>query len=370
MNDNGKIHSRQLMVLAFLYTVGTTVLIIPAGLAAIANQDAWIGAIAGVAIGVIVVGLYALLWRLFPDKTFVGICKAVFGKWFGTLLAVIHMFGAFIGTATVLFYVGDFFQLHFLPRTPFAITCSLFALVVVMGVRMGLETIARASELMLPWFVILFGVLVLTLAPEIHVDRMLPVFESGWKPVVWAGISFAGTAYMPIVFLFSVFPRVKSPDKAWPGMIAAALIGGMCVVLITLLCVLVLGPNITSRSMFPSYALVKKINIGNFVQRIEAIMAGLWFVTTYIKTTFYYYSWVTSLSEILRLKNYRTITLPCGMIMVVFSLVVYPDVVYWQRWDSTVFPPYILTLGFLFPLLLWIVGRWKKDRSYETGRKT
>lgn len=368
MLDNGKISGRQLMVLVFLYTVGTTVLVIPAGLAEAVKQDAWIGAIAGVLIGGAVLGLYAALWRLYPGKTFVGICEAAMGKWLGALLSILFMFYSFIGASTVLFYVGNFFKIHFLPYTPFPFTSALFAIVVVIGVRLGLETISRTSELMLPWFLILFVVLVLTLAPGMKPDYALPVFESEWKPVFWAGFSFAGTAFLPIVFLFAVFPSVQHPDKARVGMYVSALFGGLCVVVVTLLCILILGPDITSRSMFPSYALVKKISIGHFLQRIEALLAGMWFITTYFKTTFYFYGWVTSLAEILKLNQYRTITLPCGMIMVVFSLIVYPDVVYMQKWDAVVFPPYILMMGVFLPLLLWTVGSLKKKRSPETDR--
>jgi spore germination protein KB len=364
MLDNGKIHSRQLMVLVFLYTIGTTVLVIPSGLAAAAKQDAWIGALAGNVIGMAVVGLFAALWRLYPGKTFVGISEAVLGKWFGSVLSIAFIFYSFIGAATVLFYVANFFQIHFLPHTPFVYISALFAIVVVTGVRLGIETISRASELMFPWFIILFIILVVTLLPDIKGENVLPVFESGWRSVFWAGLSFTGTAYMPIIFLFAVFPSVQdTSNKAHIAMLVTAIIGGLCVVLVTLLCILILGPSISARSMFPSYALVKKISIGNFLQRIEAVLAGLWFITTYIKTTFYFYSWVTSLAEVLKLNNYRSVTLPCGMLLVVFSLVVYPDVVYMQHWDSTVFMPYILIMGFFIPLLLWIAGMWKRKRS-------
>lgn len=363
-----KISNRQLMVLVFLYTIGSAILIIPSGLAAIAKQDAWIGALAGVVIGGITVGLYILLWRLFPGKTFVGICEAVLGRWMGALLSIIYMFYAFIGSATVLFYTGNFFKIHFLPHTPFPLINILIAAVVVIGVRLGLETISRTAELMLPWVLILLAVLVFTLAPEMNPEKMLPVFEFGWKSVFWAGFSFAGTAFMPILFLFAVIPHVLNAEKAQIGMYFAAIIGGLCVVLITLLCILVLGPNITARSMFPSYALVKKISIGNFFQRVEVIMAGLWFVTTYIKATFYFYCWVSSLSELLKLNDYRSVTLPCGILMIVFSFVVYPDVVYMQYWDSTVFPTYILTMGIFVPLLLWMAGLSRKKLGLEAKK--
>ncbi|GMK41868.1 germination protein [Paenibacillus sp. CCS19] len=365
MLDNGKINGRQLMVLVFLYSIGTTVLIIPSGLANIAKQDAWIGGLVGILIGMLIVGIYYALWRMYPDKTFVGICEAVLGRWAGAFLGLIYSLYSFLGTATVLFYVTNFFQIHFLPRTPVVFTSALFAIIVVMGSRMGLESIARTSELMLPWFLILFFVLVTTLTPQIEVKNMLPIFEAGTKSVIWAGIIFAGTAYMPMVFLFALLPRVqdRQMNQARMGMFLAALAGGLCVEFVTLLCIWILGPDITMRSIFPSYALVKKISIGNFIQRIEAILAGLWFITTYLKTTFYFYSWVTSLSEVLRLNNYRTLTLPCAMIMVVFSQVVYPNVIYMQHWDEMVFPPYIMTIGIVIPIVLLIIGLMRGARD-------
>lgn len=181
-------------------------------------------------------------------------------------------------------------------------------------------------------------------------------------PILWAGLSFAGTAYLPLIFLLMTVPCVQDAARAQKGFILVTVIGGLSVVLITLLCILVLGADITSRSLFPSYSLVKKINIGDFFQRIEAVMAGLWFITTYVRITFYYYGWVRSFSEIMKQKDYRSVTLPFGVIMVVFSLIVYPDVIYMQEWDATVNIPYILTMAFVLPMILLVVGLIKKNK--------
>jgi spore germination protein KB len=368
IQGNGKITSQQFGVLVFLYTVGTTILVIPSGLASVAKQDAWIGALAGICYGLLILWLYATLWRLYPNKTFVGICETVLGKFVGKTFSLIFVFYSFIGAVTVLFYLGNFFKIQFLPRTPVLFINAIFAIVVVMGVRMGLEAISRTAELLMPWFIILYCILIFTLAPEIKTENLQPVLETGVKPILWAGFSFAGTAYLPMVFLFMIFPSVLNPEQARKNFFMAALIGGLCVVLVTLLCISILGVNITSRSLFPSLSLVKKINIGSFLQRIEAIMAGLWFITTYFKTTFYFFSGVSSLAEIMKLKNYRSITLPLGMFMVAYSLIVYPDIVYMQKWDSTVFLPYILTIGLFIPLLLLVAGLLKK--AVNRNRKT
>jgi spore germination protein KB len=368
MLGNGKISSRQLGVLVFLYTVGTTILVVPAGLASTAKQDAWIGALVGVCFGWLILWSYATLWRLYPNKTFVGICEAALGKFFGKILSLVFVFYSFIGASTVLFYLGNFFKIQFIPQTPIVFINALFAIIIVMGIRLGIEVISRTAELLMPWFIILFCVLVFTLTPEIKTENLQPIFESGVKPLIGAGLSFAGTAYFPLIFLFAIIPNVLNPEQARKIFYRAALIGGLCVVLVTLLCILILGTNITSRSMFPSFTLVRKINLGNFLQRIEAIMAGLWFITTYYKTTLYFFSGVSSLGEILKLKDYRPLALPLGMILVLYSLIVYPDIVYMQKWDSTIFIPYILTIGLLIPLLLVAAGLLKK--AGNGNRKT
>lgn len=352
MQANGVISERQFGVLVFLYTIGTTILVIPSGLASAAGQDAWIGALIGIALGWAALVVYSFLWRLYPNKTFVGMCEAALGRPLGKSLSVLFVFGSFIGSTTVLFYVGNFYSIQFISHTPMAFINALFAVVVVLGVRLGLEAIARTAELLLPWFLILFVILVATLTPQIRFEQFRPVMESGIIRTLWAGISFTGTAYFPLIYLFAITPHVRNPAKARKALLLAASAGGLCVVVITVLCILVLGPNITSRNMFPSYALVKKINVGNFLQRIEALMAGLWFITTYIKTTFYFYGWVTSFSEVLGLRRYRTVTLPFGIMLVVFSLVVYPDVAYMQQWDTTIYLPYITTIGLILPLIV------------------
>ncbi|MDQ0493801.1 MULTISPECIES: GerAB/ArcD/ProY family transporter [Paenibacillus] len=46
-----KISARQLLILTILFTIGSTILIIPSGMALVAKQDAWIATLVGVGSG-------------------------------------------------------------------------------------------------------------------------------------------------------------------------------------------------------------------------------------------------------------------------------------------------------------------------------
>lgn len=51
-----------------------------------------------------------------------------------------------------------------------------------------------------------------------------------------------------------------------------------------------MGAEITARQVYPSYIFAKKINIAHFLERIEAIMAGIWFLTIFFKLTLCFYA--------------------------------------------------------------------------------
>ncbi|MDQ0884742.1 MULTISPECIES: GerAB/ArcD/ProY family transporter [Peribacillus] len=62
--------------------------------------------------------------------------------------------------------------------------------------------------------------------------------------------------------------------------------------------------------------------------RIEAIVAGIWFISTFFKMSMLFYVLNLGIAQILNLKDYRLLTLPLGMILLVFSLVSVPNTAY------------------------------------------
>ncbi|MBM7665839.1 hypothetical protein JOC25_002332 [Solibacillus kalamii] len=67
MMQDIKINPYQFMVLVVLFSVGTSILIVPSLLASETKQDAWIVATLGTAIGLIVIWLFCLIAQWFPN---------------------------------------------------------------------------------------------------------------------------------------------------------------------------------------------------------------------------------------------------------------------------------------------------------------
>lgn len=361
-----KISIRQFTILTMFFTIGTTILVIPSSLAADAKQNAWIAAIVGWLLGIMIVYLYVSLGKLFPDLTLIDFLEHTLGKWFGKLVTLIFIFFSFVGTSAVLYYMGNFMTTQVMPETPLAAFVLLFGGLVVIGLRLGLEVLARTSEILFPWFLVLFAISTLLLIPEIEIQKVLPIMEIGIRPTIRGALSFIGTASLPLVVYLMFFPSsLNHPKAAGKAFIIGTALGGIFIIIVTFMSISVLGADFTSRNMYPSYALAKKINIGNFIQRVEILMAGMWFMTIFFKTALYAYGFVTGIAQLCGLKDYRPLVLPCGMIFIAFSLIIYPNVVYMMDFDSTVYIPYVITVAFILPLFLLGIGLVRKRLQHK-----
>jgi spore germination protein KB len=363
------ISSSQFAILVLLNTIGTTILIVPAGLASEAKQDAWIPAILGVGIGLLVISLYNALGSMYPQMTLVEYCEKILGKWTGITMSIGFIFFSFIGATTLIWLIGNFLVTQIMPDSPVIAIHTFFVLIVIMGVRLGLETIARSAEIFLPWVGIFFLLLVLLPIPDSNLENIQPMFDSEVKPIMRGALSFLSVATLPHIIFHMIVPngrRSKDTNKAF---YLGSLIGGIILISITLLTVLVLGPGLTARNLYPSFALAKKVGIKGVLERIEVIMAILWFITIYYKTSIYCYVSIKGLAQLLSLKDYRILSLPFGMILLSVSLIVYPDVIYEAEWDVKTWIPFAVTYGLILPAFLYIVALIRKKKEFKSDKE-
>ncbi|MBM7602411.1 spore germination protein KB [Metabacillus crassostreae] len=349
-----QISIHQFTVLLIIYIVGDAILILPSIIAAEAKKDAWIAAIFSLFIGMIIVYFIYGVSKHYPNLTIIEYNKKVMGKVFGSLISLLYLSYSFLYAAVALREVGDFLTTEILPDTPIEAIHILFALIVIMATRLGLENIARCLEILYPYVFLLFFILVISLIPQINFENVQPVLEDGFKPVARASLTFITYPFVELVIFMMFLPYINEKARIKKYFFGGALIGGLILVLFTTLTILVLGYEQTSRYMYPGYSLAKKINVGAFFSRVEVILAGIWFITIFLRITIYFYFTCLGLAQILNLKDYRPFVYPLGMIMVVLSISISPNIVYINEMSS-IWPFYDLTIGVFLPLLLVLI---------------
>ncbi len=355
-----KISNLQFTVLVTNFLIGSSILLMPSAFATHAKQDSWIAAILGVGIGLLLVILYNALGSSFPDMTLAEYSEKILGKWIGKIVSLLFFSYFFLVSALVLRNIGDFLVTYILDETPIQAIEIVFLLVVFMAVRLGLETVSRTSEFLTPWVFLLFLIMVIFISPQIKIQNIQPIFESGIKPIIRGSLPFIGTPCLELVVFLMIYPRINMTKNTKRGFIIGYLIGGIFLIIVSLLTIFVIGAQPTANEIYPSYVLATKINVGHFLQRIEAVLAGIWFITIFFKLTICFYASALCLAQTFKLKDFRPLTFPLGMIMVVLSLVAYPNSAYFLTVIGSVWTPFSLAYGLIIPLLLLIVSKIRK----------
>jgi len=343
------------MTLTTCGAIGGSLLIISNVVASIAKRDAWMVPLATTVIGIVMLGVYRYLGIHYPDKTLIEIIESIFGKWIGLVISAGYVL-LFISTAfRIPWHVSNFITIQTLTETPDYIIDFFFILATTVAVLYGLEAFARASEIFFYVVIGLFFMEMLLVAPNAKIENIFPILENGLAPVFSSLVSLSAFVTFPLVSILMIYPRhVNNPGRAGKSMFIGYLWSSSVVFVAILMSILVLGPDIASKSQFPIYHLSKEINVGMVLTRLESIITAIWIMTQMTISILYFYASVVSIAQLFKLKDHKSLIIPFGILTQVMTGVVFPSVIYQENFDSLVWPLYILTYGFILPVVMFI----------------
>lgn len=342
----------QFTVLIILITIGDAILVLPAIVTEYAKQDAWLSTILALVFGLLIVYLFTVVGSLYPKLNLVQYSIKILGKWIGSIVSIFFLIFLFLSATAHVRELGDFITTQILIQTPIQVIHFMFIFLIIMGVRSGLEPLARTGELLFP-IVFLFLIILFTLVlPNVHFDWVRPILAGGIKPLLKGTLVATAFPFMELVVFLMILPSINIQKKIRKGFFIGTIIGGVVLILVVLLCIVVLGEAATSRNIYPTFTLARVIHIGQAIQRIEGLIALIWTITVFLKISLYIYAFHIGLVHLLKLDGYRMLTFPVGMILFASAILVAPNISYFINIIANYWPFYDLTVAVFLPLIL------------------
>ncbi len=353
MRMDEKINVRQFTLLLMLFTVGTSVLITPSQISAIAKESAWIATSISIFVGLLVLLLLIYIGRLQPNLNLFQHNEYAFGKWIGKFFTFIIVLYSIIGASTVLWTVGDFVIVQVIPETPLAAICILFMTIVVYGTKLGIETIVKTVEIFFPWIIVLLTIIVLFSIPSMDIKQLQPLWGQPIKKIVEASLYELSVSTFPLIVLFVLYPSVLNKEsKGTRSIIMGYLFAGSLIMAISVVAITVLGYKLTSHYVYPTYVMAERIEFIVLLDRLEVVIAISWILSIFFKLFIYFYISLIGISQIFGLKHYRPITLPMGIIVIGLALIIYPDSIFAGNWNKETWVPLSIAIGVVYPIVL------------------
>lgn len=349
------ISNKQGVFLMVIFVIASSIVL---GTSAEAKQDVWIAILIALLLSLPMLFIYSKLLTTFPGKDLYYILQEVFGKVAGKIISLTYVWYSFHLGALVIRNFSEFVQVISLPETPQLIIIIFLGLVCIWAAKAGIEILGRWSAFIFPvgWIVI-FTTMLLSI-PRMNLINIKPVLYDGIKPVLSGAFSFFSFPFAETAIFMMVFNTLKNNHKTFRVFFTGTLIGGAIMLLISLRNLLVLGAHTTTDLYFPSYMAVRTINIGDFLQRIEIVIAVFYTIGVFIKVSVCLYAASKGVSKILNIEKSSQLVAPIGFLMMNLACIIYSNTMEMFDWVST-YKYYAIPFQIIFPVITLIVAKIK-----------
>ncbi|NGM82045.1 endospore germination permease [Paenibacillus sp. 7124] len=360
MLDRGKISARQAGFLMFTFLMGSSAVIIPSSAASFAKQDGWLTVVIATLIGIAVVLLFTKLGLLFPERSIVEYSEIILGKWIGKAVGLLYVLYPCYTGALVTGVFRDYVITVALPQAPAIIVSGSLLAVIAYAVRGGIEALGRVNELILPFRELIVMIIILMLVTEYKWNYLLPFLGQGIPPVIKGSVSVASLPFGETIVFAMLLPNISNIRKVKKSYILAVIFGGSMLTISVLISLLVFGPSIVARMNYPTHELIKYIEKLGFLTDMDTLGMMLWISSGFTKIAILYYCAAVGLAQWCRLSDYRFVVNPLGVLIFIFSIAAYGNLVEDAVFVTTIWPFFSLPFVILLPLLMLIVAKIRR----------
>jgi spore germination protein KB len=348
-----KIHNRQLVFMLFMIRSTVTIASLPVLTTGTAEQDAWLSAIVSLAATLLMILLIGGLAVKFPEETVFEYSQKLLGKAGGAIICLFFLWTFLNTAATEIRIYAELLKIGFLPYTPLIFLISSMVLLAAVAVGLGVEVIARTADALFFFYVFSITASLLGALKAFDFINLQPVLSRGFGPVFSSALTSAALGNQSLVLSILV-PTLTAPRKAIPSAALAALLSGIVLILSTITVVGVLGPKISSSSLFPFFLMTKAIEISHFVERVEVLVVIAWGLGIFINLAVFLYCGARGVSQLAKIRDYRPLIGPMAVFWVILSVHTYDDFLDLVKFfQPRIFFPYSMITTVLPYLLLW-----------------
>ncbi len=365
--NNEKISQKQAIVMIIMYIIGSSSLMVM-GLEA--KMDIWLAILLAMAVGALIMLIYARLLSLLPGKDFYDTLEFFLGKIGSKIFLFIITWFAFDLCAIVLRSYGQFVVTVGLPETPLVVAIFMIMIICAFAVRSGIEVIGRWSSQFVIFLIAFLFISVLLVSQNMNISNLLPVFDNGFAPIARGAFGVIAFPFAETVVFLLVFPAFKKDVSIKKVFLKGLFIGGGIILITSLTDMLVLGTNLSENDYYPTFSTMATVHYGDFLQRLEVLAAIVFIIAIFLKISILLFAASKGTAKLLGFQDHKFIVIPIAFLVVNLALISFDSMIFFHEWIFKAFPYYACVFEIVIPIILWIIIEIKNRKNKRPQRKS
>ncbi len=314
-------------------------------------------------LGLVLIWIFLRIFNFLPDKGIFEKIEYVFPKIISKIISLVLIGLVFLMVTFMFWRLVTFIAAEFLVETPNMLITFLLAAPLLYLIFYDFDVIGRFSVFCVFIGTILLIFNVITLMSEMDMSNLKPLLNNDFIHLSKASITFIFIFLTP-AFLTLIIPKdnVINNEKIDRSIFISYTVGFVGVALVFFTIISVLGIEISNLYTFPSYIVLKTMNVLSFVQNIENIGILIWVLFITFGTGFGLLFLKSGLGEVFKLNEKKMRIFTIIFIFIPFLFIVIeslPYEIYLNKYKY-VFAPLILYASvFLLILIVYLIAKVK-----------
>ncbi|WP_221567355.1 GerAB/ArcD/ProY family transporter [Alkalihalobacillus sp. TS-13] len=361
-----KISTIQLYVLMVFFQIGSAVVV---GLGLQAKQGAWIAILLGMIAGNVFFWMYTRIHLYSPSNNYMDMLQIAFGKILGKAVGFIYIIYFTYLAARVLRDFGELLLSATLVETPLFIILTIMILASFYVISKGIEVLARTSEFYFPILtgLVFFGIALLFASKAVDLKKLQPYFGDGWGVILKTAFPMTMTfPFGELVAFLMLFTYVNNTKKIRQTGYFAILTSGVMLAFTAMMDIAVLGAETAARTTFPLLMTISHIQIGQFIQRLDAIGVFILIIGMFFKVSIFYYVAVSCTANVFNVNKFKRLFYPISLVILFGALTITTNFSEHLEEGLIVVPFFLhlpLQLGVPFLVLVILAIRYRKGST-------
>ena len=320
----------------------------------ISDKNTWVAILAAYALMIPIALGYTAIAKKYPGKDLVEINDAALGPCIGKIFSALYIWFFFEYMIHFFYYFNSFWITYIMTETPRIVFIIMIMIVCAMAVKSGIETIARCSVIFAFLVASMIAFTSILLIKDMKFSNLLPVMDITPKDFIQSVHIILTIPFCDILVFLMIFPYSDSNAQIRKPMLLAISLSTALLLVVVLITTAVLGIRM-STSTSSSFAVTREIDIAEMLTRLDVLIATTLLITVVMKITVFYYATVMGLAKMMKLRSYKPLIIPVGVIASAISANLYPSDMEQIYCAQYIWPFNASVFEFLLPAITLVV---------------
>ena len=361
MENNYKLKKIEAIAIVLIIMINKLILNIPYYIVDLVGSGAIVNLLYIGIIDFILLLIIIKLFEKFENSDILDISEFLGGKFLRNIIAIFCIVFFFLVAFITLIDFSNVLHTIYFSNFPMSYILFFFILGTLVANIIGIRGISRTICFIIPFTIISVIITFFTSFENLDIKNLTPIFGKSFKETFITGLSNSFSMYIIVIYYF-LKPLLKDINDFKKVSITSYIISFILLILTIIPILTLFNTNSDSEPINSLFLLSRQIELGRFLQRIDALFIFLWIFAILAYLSFIIFIINRIINKIIPVSNEKMLSYSTCSLLFGISLIPI-NISYIHFVEDTLYRYLIIGFAFILGIIILVLANFKKLKT-------